>query len=721
MTSLSSRAGLTLALLCGVAAPAALAQQGTEEGAQAAVMPEIVVIGSRSALPTIPGSATVIGGNELRRSQVYSVNEALRKVPGVLPREEEGLGLRPNIGIRGLNPTRSSKTLLLEDGLPLTFAPYGDNASYYHPTLERFERIEVLKGSGQIAFGPHTVGGVVNYITPTPPEETSGSLSLRGGNNGYYDAQATVGGTYGSTGLLVNAVRKEADGARDNIHSGVTDLTAKLVQSISERQALTLKVTHYKEKSDITYSGLTAAEYAADPRQNPFRNDELDFERWGASLVHRLDITDTVALTTAVYGSDFERDWWRQSSNSAQRPNDASDPRCGGMANLDTTCGNEGRLRAYETWGVEPRLSARYDAGIFQGDLLAGARAHYEVQERRQLNGDSPTARSAGTSANGGLREDNRREADAYSGFLQNRFAFGPFSVTPGLRVEHVEFERLNRMNGARGATDVTAWIPGVGATFEPMRDLTLFGGVHRGFSPPRVEDVIGNTGGTVDLGEERSWNYELGLRGAPMAGLDFEAAWFRMDFENQIIPASVAGGSGATLTSAGETLHQGLEAGLRANSAGLLDTQGFNVYAAGAWTWLWDAEFQGRRFSGVSGFGAVSVTGNRIPYAARHLLTLTAGIEVDGLPGLEVEATRTGGMFTDDLNSIAVSPDGQRGRMDGYWLFNVQTSWAVPGTPITLYATAKNLFDRTVVVDRSRGSIPNNPRLLQAGARWVF
>ncbi len=71
-------------------------------------------------------------------------------------RDEEGFGLRPNIGIRGLNPTRSSKLLLLEDGIPLAYAPYGDNASYYHPPVNRFERIEVLKGSSQILFGPQT-------------------------------------------------------------------------------------------------------------------------------------------------------------------------------------------------------------------------------------------------------------------------------------------------------------------------------------------------------------------------------------------------------------------------------------------------------------------------------------------------------------------------------------------------------------------------------------
>jgi Fe(3+) dicitrate transport protein len=99
-------------------------KSGTSE---VTVLPRVDVIGSGTrAGAESSGSAAVIDGRTLEESRVFNVNEALRKVPGVNVREEEGVGLRPNIGIRGLNPTRSTKTLLLEDGLPLSFAPYGD-------------------------------------------------------------------------------------------------------------------------------------------------------------------------------------------------------------------------------------------------------------------------------------------------------------------------------------------------------------------------------------------------------------------------------------------------------------------------------------------------------------------------------------------------------------------------------------------------------------------
>jgi Fe(3+) dicitrate transport protein len=80
---------------------------------------DVIVIGERQNLLTIPGSGATIEAEDLERSRPLTINDALRQIPGVFPRDEEGMGLRPNIGILGLNPTRSTKVLLLEDGIPL--------------------------------------------------------------------------------------------------------------------------------------------------------------------------------------------------------------------------------------------------------------------------------------------------------------------------------------------------------------------------------------------------------------------------------------------------------------------------------------------------------------------------------------------------------------------------------------------------------------------------
>lgn len=687
---------------------------------EAPLEPAVTVIGERINLDTIPGSAVVISSEVLEESRVFTINEAMRKVPGVFARDEEGFGLRPNIGVRGLNPTRSSKVLLLEDGIPITYAPYGDNATYYHPPVERFDHIEVLKGSGQILFGPHTVGGVINYITPAVPGESTGKLVASLGDHDFREVHGSYGDSFGDTGFIAHGTYKETDGARDNMHFRVGDVNLKIVHELSERQALTFRGSYYDESSQVSYSGLTLAEWQDDPYQNAFADDHMYASRWGTSVTHRFDLSPAVTFTTNAYYTNFSRDWWRQSSNSTQRPNDRSDPDCSSMANLDSSCGNEGRLRDYWTAGLEPRVSIQH--GLFGVDNVtdAGIRYHYEDQQRIQANGDFPWSRTAGTSVNAGIKEDSDRHVEAMSGFVQNQFDLGRWTVTPGLRFEHVDYERINNLTGEAGNNTVEEWIPGLGTTFEAAPGTVLFAGVHRGFAPPGVADIVSASGGSVDLDAELSWNYEIGVRGTVRDDISYEATLFRMDFENQIVPASVAGGSGATLTSAGETLQQGFELAGRVASSAFVEWP-VELFAYASYTWLADAEYAGTRFSNVPGNSTVNVTGNRLPYAPEHLFSGTVGVRTPF--GLEVglEGVYTSSSFTDDLNTVAVTADGQRGEMPGYTVWNLTANYALAACECTVFAAAKNLTDELYVADMSRGLIPGMPRLVQAGFEVKF
>jgi Fe(3+) dicitrate transport protein len=671
------------------------------------------IAGSHARLRRLPGSVDVLDRETLDRSRVMTTSEALRKVAGVHVRDEEGFGLRPNIGIRGLNPTRSTKVLLLEDGIPLTYAPYGDNATYYHPPIDRFERLEVLKGGAQIAYGPQTVGGAVNYLTPRPPTTPSGSLTLTGGNREYFNGHGSYGATMRRTGFLVDYMRKQGDGSRENLDFQLNDVNGKVVQGVGAGQTLIFRGNYYSEDSNVTYSGLRQDEYAANPRGNPFRNDFFYADRYGASATHAAALSGDMAVTTNVYWSSFRRHWWRQSSNSAQRPNDSGDPQCGGMANLLTTCGNEGRLREYYAWGVEPRVSMHHRALGVPSETDFGVRVHFENQDRLQQNGATPTART------GVLVESNVRQNTAYAGFVQNRFLFGGWTVTPGVRLEHVKYERTNRLAGAgvAGETELTRLIPGVGVSQTTGEQVTVFAGVHRGFAPPRTEDIISNTGGVIDLEPELSWNYEAGIRSAVRPGLGVDATVFRMDYENQIVPASLAGGIGSTLTNGGATRHQGLELRAQVDSAPITGSA-HDVYLRLSYTYLPIAEFSGTRFSSIPGSTGVSVSGNRLPYAPKHMAVLGLGYSHSAFDA-RVEAVRTSGQFADDLNTVAPTPDGQRGLIDGYTVWNATMNYTVRRT--TLFLTAKNLFDELFIVDRTRGILPGSPRLVQAGVRLGF
>jgi Fe(3+) dicitrate transport protein len=699
--------------------PPVQAQTPTDSGRVADTT--VIVIGQRVNLLGIPGSGQTIEEQDLVRARVFTVNEALRTVPGVYPRDEEGLGLRPNIGIRGLLPTRSTKVLLLEDGIPLAFAPYGDNASYYHPPIGRFSRIEILKGASQVRFGPQTIGGVINYITPRAPDEATARLRVAGGNDGYLEFDASAGGPLAGGRMLVHANHKEGDGSRDNHALKFTDLSWKGEWDISSEHALTLRASLFTEDSQVSYSGLTLAEFIANPRGNDFRNDRFETERLGLSATHRWDASETVSLLTSAYFSSFDRDWWRQSSNSAQRPADSSDPACGGMANIDTTCGNEGRLRNYDTWGIETRLTFDHATIGLGGETEVGVRYHDEVQERRQWHGDTPTARTPGTGVNAGVRENQQRTTHAWSAFVRSRFVFGDVSVEPGVRVEWIDYGRTNRLNASSGASTLDVVVPGIGVTYALRDDLVVYAGVHKGFAPPRAEDIISAAGGSIDLDAEESVNWELGVRGTLSPGLTLDSGLFRMDFENQIVPASVAGGVGAALTSAGETVHTGAEllVSFSARDAALLVRD--DIYARLNATWIWEADFVGARTSNVSGFGSVSVSGNRLPYAPEWLVAAMIGYSYDDLVSVQAEVVYTDDMFTDDLNTIQVIANGQRGLIESAAILNLTLNVTPPETPWGAYIALKNATDELYVVDRSRGILPGPGRLVQAGVTFSF
>ncbi|MGH8658970.1 MAG: TonB-dependent receptor family protein [Gammaproteobacteria bacterium] len=689
---------------------------GTEK--EVITLPTVEVVGSAERLPEIAGSASILYEEELTSSRVFTVHEALRKVPGVNIRDEEGFAIRPNIGLRGLNPTRSTKVLLLEDGLPLTYAPYGDNASYYHPPIDRFERIEVLKGSEQILFGPQTIGGVINYITPTPPQEFGGRLALTGGNRDYFNGHLGLGGK----GLLLDVLQKQGDGSRDNEELELTDVNLKGIFNWGTRHGLTLRANYYREDSDVTYTGITEAELRNFGfRYNPFDNDEFEVDRYALSATYRLEFAADAVLTTSLYGTHFSRDWWRQSSTTTDSQCGAAftNARLAGATIAPDGCNSiQGRLRDYYTYGVEPRLEVRHRLFGIESEFKSGFRAHYETQDRQQENGTSPTARA------GSVVEDNDRDVDAYSGFAQNRFLLGRWTLTPGVRVEHVINERTNNLTQASGEADLTEVLPAAGLTFSPVDNTTLFFGFHRGFAPPRTEDLINTPSGSstatfTDVDAEKSWIYEVGVRSQPLSGLHLDATYFRNDFENLIAVGSIAGGS--TPLSQGEALFEGLELFGRLDSQERFGTKG-NIYFQTAYTYLPTAEQETPFIQVANGQPVVgSQAGNRQPYAPEHLVTAAVGYTHTSGWDVRFEAVYVGDQFADFAETLTPSADGQRGLIEDYTIFNAAFNYPLKAWGTTLFLTAKNIADNDYIADRTRGIRPGSPLVVQGGVEFRF
>lgn len=114
-----------------------------------------------------------------------------------------------------------------------------------------------------------------------------------------------------------------------------------------------------------------------------------------------------------------------------------------------------------------------------------------------------------------------------------------------------------------------------------------------------------------------------------------------------------------------------------------------------------------------------VSVTGNRLPYAPEYTLTTTVGARHVSGSELRVEAVAMSEQYGDAANTRVLVPDGQQGPLSGNVLWNITANVPVPSTALSAWIAVKNLTDRTVIVDRTRGLLPGLPRLLQVGVAY--
>ena len=146
----------------------------------------------------LPGSGDFIPVDEIRKYNFDNINNILKNTPGVYSREEAGFGIFPNISLRGVNTLRSAAITMMEDEINIAPAPYSAPDAYYSPLAGKMHSIEVLKGTSQYRYGPHTTGGVINY--QTTPVELGEKYYLRTSYGSFNDKVTHAYANYGLSG-----------------------------------------------------------------------------------------------------------------------------------------------------------------------------------------------------------------------------------------------------------------------------------------------------------------------------------------------------------------------------------------------------------------------------------------------------------------------------------------------------------------------------------------
>lgn len=612
-----------------------------------------VIFGSKFAAKNRTGSSYYISPEEIKKFNYTDVNRTLRSVPGVNVYEEDGFGLRPNISLRGTSPERSSKITLMEDGVLIAPAPYSAPSAYYFPTIARMQAVEILKGSSQVQYGPYTTGGAINMVSTEVPDDFGIFLNSSYGSFNSGRIHAQLGDSQKNFGYAVEYLNYNSNGFKnlengDNTGFDKNDLVAKFKVKTSPEaklgQELEFKFQYSDETSNETYLGLTQEDFDSNPflRYPGSQKDQMNAEHFQLMGTHALKFNEQFRITTTGYYNDFSRNWYKVDyvTISGERQgigNIFNDPTTygsyldlvRGLANsdVDDSLNARNNNRDYLSTGVQTKLDYHWYGENTYHDLEIGLRYHYDEEDRFQWIDDYSMVNGNMQLTNEGIPGTNANRissAKAFASYAMYKLKINNLTLTPGLRYENINLERLNYGTDDidRIGTDISerqnkvdVFIPGVGFNYN-FDNFSLFGGIHKGFSPPSNQP-----------GEdpEESVNYELGSRFS-FAGISGELVGFYNDYSNLLGSDLAATGGTGSLDqfNAGEVSVQGIELLLNYNF--LDNNANLQLPFTFGYT-LTDTEFLNSFGSENDIWGEVS-SGDEMPYISTHQFNASLSLE---------------------------------------------------------------------------------------------
>ncbi|TVP76876.1 MAG: TonB-dependent receptor [Gemmatimonadales bacterium] len=652
-------------------------------------LPTIEVVGrDLGAVLRQTGTVHTLSLRDVEALRPVSTEDALRRLPGINTKSEEETSIISNIGLRGLS-AGEAKSLLLEDGVPVAPGLLIGNDRYFNPRIQRVERVEVLKGSSSLRYGPSTIGGVVNFITRTPEEGTR--LSARTGSFGMNELMMEAGSrSSGGTAYAgVVGTHSRSDGFMDKGYR-MNDLMVKAGLSLGDRHRLGLKLSWYENDANISYRGHFLDDFLAGASFNPAPDDVYLTGRRAVDLNHRFQLGDRAVLSSVAYWSNLHRDYWRYSVDT-----DASNA-AGRWVYTDALTGNN---RSFDRFGLDSRLKFEHDLLGVASDAEFGVRGFHEESDDRRIRA---------TRAEDRMGPNDRHRIDSATSLaihLHNRVQLTDrIALTPGVRMEAYEQER-EVLTGddppPSTSTSNTEFLPGLGGTFTVSPAVQLYGGIYRAFSP--ASNGVALDGMTDQLLEaERSTNLEVGVRGSQGA-LQYELAVFRMDFQNQVVTGNTD--PRLSRSNAGATLHQGAEVSL---GYGLTEA----LALSGNVTWVPTSRFE-------SGENA----GNRIPYTPRVMANLALDIE-SGPFRSSLLVHHRGEQFGDETNLREIpdlAEDGiWGGLMPSYTTLDLTGEWRAVGS-VSVFGAVKNLTDERFITGLRQGIYVGPERSFELGMQYTL
>ncbi len=704
---------------------AAFAQSNTK-------VEEVLVTGGRDAILKLGGSAQLIDEEMLEQFDFSDLNQVMASLPGVYIRQEDGYGLRPNIGIRGATSERSQKITIMEDGILITPAPYSAPAAYYIPNVSRMSAVEVLKGPSAILHGPHTVGGAINFATRPVSKTGEHEIDVSVGSDNYRKYQVFSSDSEGEFGYAVDLLHFSGDGFKELDGGGDTgfernDLNLKFSweseMPAGQSQRFTLKLGYADEEADETYLGLTDADFDANPyrRYAASQLDAFSSEHNQLQLGHLFGLSENLTVNSAVYWQQFDRSWNKIDgfiSGLAIRDvlaNPTIFTRELGLLRGEINAnGSENDMldvtenaREYGSFGAQSAVTYALAIGESRHEITTGLRLHHDYVERdHSIAGYLMTnGQMIHDGQNRGDKLLNEAETDAIALHIIDHISWRNFHFNIGLRHESIDGEAKDFLSNTSNSKSQSITLPGAGVVWQYSEKLSLLAGVNRGFSPaaPSAGD---------DVDPETSINYEYGLR-YQSDSLSVDAIGFFSDYDNLLGRCRVSDPScipGEEFN--GENVEiGGLE--LSGQWVGRLTAKLTGVVQL-SYTYT-ESAFQTSFASSFSQWGDVE-KGDELPYLPEHVGRLQLGTKASDWEAFIAFSYQS--EMRDQAGSQSLS---QVAHTDAYTTVDASASWFVD-EHWTLQLSVDNLLDEEAVVSRRPfGARPNKPQTLRFRAKYSF
>lgn len=711
----------------------------------------IQILGRSDKLNTESGSNTLIDELSLEKMEYDDIHRVLAVVPGINIRQEDGYGLRPNIGFRGVTPERSKKINILEDGVLIGPAPYSAPAAYYFPSVNLMTSVEVFKGPAAILYGPNTVAGTLNMTTRSVPDAFEGQIDLGLGSNGYQKFHGFTGNSFDvngdSLGVMVEYLSTAADGFKDidvpessnlDLDSGFdkTDVLAKInyrfdgsLFESAVQHYIELKVSQSEETSDETYMGLTAADFEATPyrRYAASQVGNMDWNHSQLLLTYNLSGND-FSWTNRLYNNEFERAWRKVNgfNTSTSLQEIMADPEAHenfyqvmtgykdseSIAEVLIVGTND---RSYYSRGVQSDLTLSHQLFDVEQVLKAGVRFHNDKIDRDHFE-QAFVMRSGLMEASGQdayFTTVDYEKSDTISLYAQDTLVFEQLELSAGVRGEIVDSRYQNRSEGQEQnwlEKSSETWLYSVSGFYTLNDTAGLFFGVHEGYVPtsPKQAPAI--------LPEE-SVNYELGGRYNDGTS-KVEAVLFFNDFSNLKESCSFSTSSSCAQDglidqeyNGGEVEVVGLEFTLNSR---LVLTQSIDLPYSVTYTHT-ESEFKQALNSTFELWGNIEA-GDPLPYLPSDQLTVSLGLDAANWQ-VNLLVKYIGEMHETAGSDVAFS--GQK--TDALTVLDLTANYRF-NDQHSVYFKADNLLDEVALVSsRPFGARPSKPQQFFAGYKYQF